>query len=175
MSFPSLLLALIVLYIFGPDAALIVAVLSVARLPVYMRTARAHARGLRDLAYIEAARGLGLGRWRIIVRHAIPSVVPTALALVTVEIGLVMLIESSLTFLGIGVQPPAVSWGLLAADGRSYLQTAWWLSFFPGLAICLTVVAINLLSTWVRLVTDPRQRWRFMPRSALEEVVEVQV
>ncbi|HEY0239034.1 MAG TPA: ABC transporter permease [Friedmanniella sp.] len=162
MSFPSLLLALIVLYVFGPRATLIVVVLAVTRLPVYLRTARARTRELREIAYVEAARGLGMGRWRIILRHGIPAVVPSALALVTVEIGLVMLIESSLTFLGVGVQPPQVSWGLLAAEGRSYLQTAWWLSFFPGLAICLTVVAINTLSGWSRLATDPKQRWRFI-------------
>ena len=166
MSFPSLLLALIVLYVFGPDAKLIVVVLAVARLPVYLRTTRVATRALRDLAYVEAARGLGLGRARIIVRHGIPSVIPTVLALVTVEIGLVMLIESSLTFLGIGVQPPQISWGLLAAEGRSYLQTSWWLSFFPGLAICLTVIAINIVSSWARLVSDPKQRWRFTPSAA---------
>lgn len=162
MSFPSLLLALVILYVFGPRATLIVVVLAITRLPVYLRTARARTRELREIAYVEAARGLGLSRWRIMIRHGIPAVVPTALVLVTVELGLVMLIESSLTFLGIGVQPPEVSWGLLAAGGRSYLGTAWWLSFFPGLAICLTVVAINVVSNWLRLAADPKQRWRFL-------------
>ncbi|WP_053207650.1 ABC transporter permease [Jiangella muralis] len=162
MSFPSLLLALIVLYVFGPQATLIVVVLAITRLPVYLRTARARTRAIRDLPYVEAARGLGLGRARIVVRHGIPAVVPIVLALVTVELGLVMLIESSLTFLGIGVQPPQISWGALAAEGRGYLATAWWLSFFPGLAICLTVIAINIVSGWSRSVTDPKQRWRFI-------------
>lgn len=162
MSFPSLLLALIVLYVFGPRATLIVLVLAITRLPVYLRTARARAREIRALPYVEAARALGLSRGRIIVRHGLPAVIPTTMALITVELGLVMLIESALTFLGIGVQPPAVSWGLLTAEGRGHLQTAWWLSFFPGLAICLTVIAINIVSSWSRLVADPRQRWRFI-------------
>lgn len=162
MSFPSLLLALIVLYVFGPQATLIVLVLAVTRLPVYLRTSRARAREIRALPYVEAARALGLSRWRIVARHGIPAVVPTTLTLVTVELGLVMLIESSLTFLGIGVQPPEVSWGLLAAEGRGHLQTGWWLSLFPGLAICLTVIAINIVSAWSRLASDPRQRWRFI-------------
>jgi peptide/nickel transport system permease protein len=170
MSFPSLLLALIVLYVIGPEAWLIVLVLSIARIPVYLRSSRALARELRDVSYVEAARGLGLSRWRIVGRHGLPAVLPNTLALVTVEFGLVMLIESSLSFLGIGVQPPAVSWGLMAADGRGYLQTAWWLSFFPGLAICLTVIGINIVSNWIRLVRDPKQQWRFFsPLTSAEE------
>lgn len=162
MSFPSLLLALIVCYVIGPEPWLIVLVLSIARIPIYLRSSRALSRELRELAYVEAARGLGLSRFRIVGRHALPAVLPNTLALVTVELGLVMLIESSLSFLGIGVQPPTISWGLMAADGRSYLQTAWWLSFFPGLAICLTVVGINIVSNWIRLIRNPKQQWRFV-------------
>lgn len=161
LSFPSLLLALIILYLLGSEPYVIVLVLGVTRIPVYLRTTRAQAREVKQLPYIDAARILGLRSWRIIGRHSVPAVVPTLMTLVTLELGLVMLIESSLTFLGIGVQPPAVSWGLMVAEGRGYLQSAWWLSFFPGAAISITVLAMNLVSNWARLVTDPRQRWRF--------------
>lgn len=161
LSFPSLLLALITLYLLGSEPYVIVLVLGVTRMPVYLRTARAQAREVKQLPFIDAARILGLRSWRIIGRHSLPAVLPTLMTLVTLELGLVMLVESSLTFLGIGVQPPAVSWGLMVAEGRGYLQSAWWLSFFPGAAISITVLAMNLVSNWARLVTDPRQRWRF--------------
>lgn len=161
LSFPSLLLALIALYLLGSEPYVIVLVLGVTRIPVYLRTARAEARQVKQLPYIDAARILGLRSWQIIGRHSLPAVVPTLVTLATLELGLIMLIESSLTFLGIGVQPPAVSWGLMVAEGRGYLQSAWWLSLFPGLAISVTVLSMNVLANWVRLVTDPHQRWRF--------------
>lgn len=161
LSFPSLLLALIALYLLGSEPYVIVLVLGVTRIPVYLRTARVEARQVKQLPYIDAARILGLRSWQIIGRHSLPAVVPTLVTLATLELGLMMLIESSLTFLGIGVQPPAVSWGLMVAEGRGYLQSAWWLSLFPGLAISVTVLCMNVLANWVRLVTDPHQRWRF--------------
>lgn len=167
LSFPSLLLALIVLYLLGSEPSVIVLVLGITRLPVYVRTARAQAREVKQHPYVDAARMLGLGGWRIVVRHSLPAVLPTVLTLVTLELGLVMLIESALTFLGIGVQPPSVSWGLMVADGRGYLQIAWWLSFFPGMAISLTVLAVNVVSNWARLATDPKQRWRFDTTTAM--------
>jgi peptide/nickel transport system permease protein len=161
LSFPSLLLALIMLYLLGSEPYVIVLVLGITRVPVYLRTARARAREVKQLQYIEAARVLGLSGARILFRHSVPAVVPTAMTLVTLELGLVMLTESALTFLGIGVQPPDVTWGLMVAIGRGYLQSAWWLSFFPGLAISSTVLATNVVSNWARLASDPRQRWRF--------------
>jgi peptide/nickel transport system permease protein len=87
-------------------------------------------------------------------------VVPTLMTIATVEFAYVMLAESGLSFLGIGIQPPEVSWGLMVAQGRNYLGTAWWLAFFPGLAIMLTTLAINLFASWLRIVMDPLQRWR---------------
>jgi peptide/nickel transport system permease protein len=161
LSFPSLLLALIMLYLFGSEPFVIVLVLGTTRIPVYLRTARAQAREVRELPYVEAAKALGLSGRRIITRHSLPAVLPTISTLVTLELGLVMLTESALTFLGIGVQPPDVTWGLMVADGRAYLETAWWLTFFPGMAISLTVLATNVVSNWARLVSDPKQRWRF--------------
>ncbi|XVQ10009.1 ABC transporter permease [Spirillospora sp. CA-255316] len=165
LSFPSLLLAVVVLYIFSPSAANIVAVLAIARIPVYLRTARAEAAELRGRLFVDAARTFGTRSGAVIVRHIAPVVAPTLLTVATVDFCFVMLAESSLSFLGIGIQPPDVSWGLMVAQGRQYLQTAWWTAVFPGVAIVITTVSATLLASWFRLATDPAQRWRLaLPR-----------
>ncbi|MFC5929409.1 ABC transporter permease [Cryobacterium melibiosiphilum] len=168
MSFPSLLLAVVILYVFSPSAANIVLILAVTRIPIYLRTARAESAELQSRTFVDAARTFGTKPNAIIRRHVIPVVTPTLLTLATLEFCYVMLAESSLSFLGIGIQPPDVSWGLMVAQGRQYLQTAWWLSFFPGLAIVLTTVAANVLAAWLRIATDPAQRWRLtLPRKRM--------
>lgn len=168
MSFPSLLLAVVILYVFNPSAANIVAVLAITRIPIYLRTARAESAELRSRTFVDAARTFGTKPNAIIRRHVVPIVLPTLLTLATLEFCYVMLAESSLSFLGIGIQPPDVSWGLMVAQGRQYLQTAWWLSVFPGLAIVITTVAANVLAAWLRIATDPSQRWRLtLPRKRL--------
>jgi peptide/nickel transport system permease protein len=110
--------------------------------------------------FVLGARALGASRLRIMVRHITPSIIPTLLTLGSVDLAYVILLESSLSFLGEGVQPPEMSWGLLVAQGQSYLLTAWWQSLFPGLVITLTTISLSLLSGWLRMVLDPRQRWR---------------
>ena len=168
MSFPSLLLAVVILYVFSPSAANIVLILAVTRIPIYLRTARAESAELQSRTFVDAARTFGTKPNAIIRRHVIPVVLPTLLTLATLEFCYVMLAESSLSFLGIGIQPPDVSWGLMVAQGRQYLQTAWWLSLFPGLAIVLTTVAANVLASWLRIATDPAQRWRLtLPRKRM--------
>ncbi len=160
MSFPSLLIAVVVLYIFEPKVANLVLVLSITRLPVYMRTARAEVLEIRERQFIAAAKTLGASHSRLITRHIAPLVVPTLTTIATLEFAFVMLAESSLSFLGIGIQPPEITWGLMVAQGRNYLQSAWWLSFFPGLMIMFSALALNLLSGWTRIALDPVQRWR---------------
>ncbi|MET1034024.1 MAG: ABC transporter permease [Arthrobacter sp.] len=160
MSFPSLLLAVVVLYVFSPSVANIVLILALTRIPIYLRTARAESAELQSRTFVDAARTFGARPNAIIVRHVIPVVTPTILTLATLEFCYVMLAESSLSFLGIGIQPPDVSWGLLVSQGRQYLQTAWWLSIFPGVAIVVTAISANLLAAWLRIATDPAQRWR---------------
>lgn len=165
LSFPSLLMAVVVLYVFSPSAANIVLVLAITRIPIYLRTARAESAELQSRVFVDAARTFGTGSSAIIRRHVFPIVLPTMLTVATLEFCFVMLAESSLSFLGIGIQPPDVSWGLMVAQGRTYLQTAWWLSFFPGLAIVITTVSTTILAAWVRIATDPDQRWRLtIPR-----------
>jgi peptide/nickel transport system permease protein len=160
MSFPSLLLAVVILYMFAPSVLNIVLVLAITRLPVYIRTTRAEVLELRERMFVSAARVMGASPVRIALRHVLPLVIPTLSTLATVEFAYVMLAESGLSFLGIGIQPPEVTWGLMVAQGRNYLGTAWWLAFFPGLAIMLTTLACNLVSSWLRIAADPLQRWR---------------
>ncbi|MDQ1022044.1 dipeptide/oligopeptide/nickel ABC transporter permease/ATP-binding protein [Streptomyces afghaniensis] len=160
LSFPSLLLAVVVLAVFSPSAASIVLVLAVARIPVYLRTARAEAAELRSRLFVDAARTFGTGSWAAIRRHVAPSVLPTLLTVAALDFCFVMLAESSLSFLGIGIQPPDISWGLMVAQGRQELRSAWWIALFPGLAIVLTTVSATVLASWARMTTDPGQRWR---------------
>lgn len=170
MSFPSLLLAVVVLYVFSPSAANIVLVLAITRIPVYLRTARAESAELQSRVFVDAARTFGASANSIIWRHVLPIVLPTLLTVATLDFCYVMLAESSLSFLGIGIQPPDVSWGLMVSQGRTYLHTAWWLSFFPGLAIVITTVSATILAAWARIATDPAQRWRLtVPQKRLSK------
>jgi peptide/nickel transport system permease protein len=160
MSFPSLLLAVVVLYVFEPRVGNLVLVLAITRVPVYLRTTRAEVLEIRERLFVAAARVMGAGGLRIVLRHVAPIVLPTLITVATVDFAFVMLAESALSFLGIGIQPPEITWGLMVAQGRNYLSVAWWLAFWPGLAIMLTTLALNLLAGWVRIATDPVQRWR---------------
>lgn len=164
MSFPSLLMAVIVLYVLEPRAFNVVMVLGITRMPVYIRVTRAEVLEIRERSFVEAARAMGASDARVILAHVFPVVMPTILTVATLDFANVMLNESALSFLGIGVQPPAVTWGLMVAQGRSYLSQAWWLTAFPGLAIVFTTMAANLLSNWVRIASDPVLRWRLEVR-----------
>jgi peptide/nickel transport system permease protein len=159
-SFPSLLLAVVVLYMLEPSVANLIIVLAVTRIPSYLRVARAEVLEVRERGFVDAARAMGASHTHILWHHVVPIVAPTLLTIMTVDFAIVMLSESGLSFLGIGIQPPEITWGLMVAQGYNYLSQAWWLAFFPGLMIMATTLSANLLSNWVRLVTDPVQRWR---------------
>jgi peptide/nickel transport system permease protein len=166
LSFPSLLLAVVVLYVFSPSAGNIILVLAIARIPIYLRAARAESAELQSRLFVDAARTFGAKSWAIIARHVAPTVLPTLFTVATLDFCFVMLTESSLSFLGIGIQPPDMSWGLMVAQGRQVLQSAWWIAVFPGLAIVVTTVSATVLASWARLAMDPGQRWRLtLPRS----------
>jgi peptide/nickel transport system permease protein len=159
-SFPSMLLALTVLFILQPNVGNLIIVLAIARTPIYLRVTRAEVLEIRERVFVDAARSIGAGQLHILRRHIIPVVAPTLLTITTVDFAAVMLMESSLSFLGIGIQPPEITWGLMVAQGREYLAQAWWLAIFPGIAIMLTTLSANILSAWLRLASDPVQRWR---------------
>ncbi|MDH2328058.1 ABC transporter permease [Cereibacter sp. SYSU M97828] len=160
MTLPSMLLAMIVLFVFEPGVTNVILVLAVSRIPIFMRTVRAEVLELKQRMFVVAARATGASTSRILLRHIAPMVLPTIINLAALEMAFVMLVESGLSFLGIGIQPPEVTWGLMVADGRNYLGSAWWLAFWPGLAIMLTAMSLNLLTNWLRVVTDPVERWR---------------
>lgn len=160
MSFPSLLLAVIVLYMLAPSVGNIIIVLAITRIPIYLRTTRAEVLEIRQRMFVQAAEVMGASSMRIVFRHILPMVIPTLVTIATLDFAFVMLAESSLSFLGIGIQPPEITWGLMVAQGKQYLTNAWWLAFWPGLAIILTTLSLNLLSNWMRIALDPVQRWR---------------
>jgi peptide/nickel transport system permease protein len=162
MGFPSLLTALVVLYVLGAGVWKVILVLAVTRWMVYARVTRSLVLSYRENVFVEAARAVGSSDRRILFLHLVPNLLSPILVLATLEVATIILTEASLSFLGLGIQPPQASWGLMLAEGRGYVQSAWWLVTFPGLMILLTALSLNLLSTWVRAVTDPVTRWRYL-------------
>jgi peptide/nickel transport system permease protein len=150
MSVPSLLIALLVLYVLGPSLTNVIFVLAITRWMVYARITRGLMLSLRSELFVEAAMSMGAGHGRTIFRHMVPNLAGPILVLATLEMAVMLLTEASLSFLGLGIQPPQSSWGLMLAQGREYLTTAWWLVTFPGLAILFTTLSINLVATWLR-------------------------
>jgi peptide/nickel transport system permease protein len=170
MGFPSLLLALFVLYVVGGGVVNVIVVLAITRWMVYARVTRGLVLSYRENVFVEAARATGCTDRRIIGRHLLPNLLSPIVVLATLEVAYMILTEAALSFLGLGIQPPQSSWGLMLSQGRQYITTAWWLVTFPGLAILLTALSLNLLATWTRAVSDPAQRWRYFGRSRASRV-----
>ena len=158
VAFPGLLLALLILAVIGPSMTTVIVVLALNGWMVYARMTRSVVLSLRQTAFVEAAEMLGCRTGRILVRHLLPNLAAPLLTLGTLEFARIVLAEAALSFLGLGVQPPATSWGLDVAQGKDYMFRAWWLVTFPGLAIAFTVLAINLIASWLRVTTDPVER-----------------
>jgi peptide/nickel transport system permease protein len=158
MAFPRLVLLIMIIALFEPTIGLIIAVLGLTQWPGTARLVRGEVLSLREQEYIQAARALGFGRTRIILRHLIPNVLAPVIVAATLGIGNTIVLEAGLSFLGFGVQPPTPSWGTLVADGRQNLIGAWWVATFPGLAIVATVLAFNLVGDGLRDALDPRLR-----------------
>ena len=156
---PALLVgaaAVMISGVLGPSLTTIIAVIGVSSWVVYARIVRGAALSLREREFVQAAQALGGGDGRILVRHILPNVFTPWLVVATLDMARVIVIESALSFLGLGVQPPAATWGGMLADGRVYISTAWWLATFPGLAILVTVLGINLFGDGLRDTLDPR-------------------
>lgn len=160
LSFPFILLALIFMAILGPGFWSIVVALTVAIWVNYARTVRGETLKLRESEYVIAAKAIGARSPRVLAVHLVPNLIHTIIVLATVDLAFVIIFESSLTFLGLGVQPPTASWGVMLAEGRNYMSDSPWMSIFPGIAIVLTVVGINLLGDWLRDALDPSLRNR---------------
>jgi len=158
MSFPVILLALILAVTAGPSFANVVVAIAVILWARYARVIRGNVLTLMQLDFIAQSRVAGAGAWRIITRHLFPNTFNTLVVLVTLQIGYVIIVEASLSFLGAGIPPPAPAWGSMIAEGREFVTRAWWASCFPGLAILLVVLAFNLLGDWLRDTLDPKLR-----------------
>ncbi len=158
LSFPVILLALILAVTVGPSFSNVVIAIAVILWARYARVIRGQVLTLMTLDFIAQARLAGAGAWRIITRHLLPNTLNTLVVLVTVQIGYVIIVEASLSFLGAGIPPPMPAWGSMIAEGRDVVTSAWWVSFLPGLAILLVVLAFNLLGDWLRDTLDPKLR-----------------
>lgn len=165
VSFPGILLILLVVGVLGPGVWTLILVLSVTNWMVYARLVRGIVSATRATPYVEAAEVIGCRPARVIFRHILPNLVSPLMTLVILEFTNIVLAEAAVSFLGFGVQPPATSWGLDVASGRDYLFIAWWLVTFPGLAIVATVLSINLFANWLRVTTDPEEREKRFARS----------
>ena len=162
MSVPLLLLALMVLFILGPSFTNIIIVFAVARWMLYCRVTRGVVLSLREQAFVDAAKAIGCSDGRIIGRHILPNLITPLLTLAALDVPRNILTESGLSFLGFGIQPPESSWGLMLSQGRQDIITAWWVVVVPGMAIFFTALSFNLFGVWMRAVSDPLQRWRWL-------------
>jgi len=158
-SFPDLILAMAIAMALGAGFATVIVAIAITRIPFGGRVIRAVVLSLKELSYVEAARGLGASHLRIMLRHILPQCVAPYLILATTHLGVAIIIEAALGFLGVGIPPPTPTWGNMLADSlNAGLVPPWWLVLFPGLAITITVLAFNLLGDGIRDILDPRLR-----------------
>ena len=158
MAIPLVLFALLIVAALGPSLTNLIIVLALTSWTRYARIVRGQVLVLREREFILSARAAGAGPVRIMLRHILPNVMTPALVVGTLELARVIVMDAALSFLGLGVQPPTPSWGRMLSEGRVYIESAWWVVTFPGLAIALTVLAVNLLGDWLRDYFDPRLR-----------------
>jgi peptide/nickel transport system permease protein len=156
LAFPVLLLGVALLAVLGPGELNLILVLGVSGWITYARIVRGETLSLKEREFVEAARALGARDRYLLARHILPNVLPPITVVATFSVARVIIAEASLSFLGLGMPPPAPSWGAMLDEGRNYITTGWWLALFPGLAILLLVLGINLVGDWLRDLLDPR-------------------
>jgi ABC-type dipeptide/oligopeptide/nickel transport system permease subunit len=155
LAFPFILLVLAVIAVLGPSLVNMIIVLGIADWPLYARVVRAETTSIRERDFIAASRALGLGHMRIVFRQILPNLVSTIVVIATLQVARVIILESFLSFLGLGIQPPTPAWGNMLGEGRVYMLNSWWIAAFPGLAIFVTTLAINLMGNALRDWLDP--------------------
>jgi peptide/nickel transport system permease protein len=158
LAFPLILLTLAVVALLGASLRNLIIVMAITTWMIYARVVRGLTLSLREQEFVQAIRALGAHDTRIIARHVLPNVLPPVMVILTLEVARVILMESALSFLGLGVPPPTPTWGRMLAEGRDYLTVAGWISIFPGIAIMVTVLGINFLGDGLRDLLDPRLR-----------------
>jgi len=160
LSLPVILLALLIGAISGPSFTNIVIVISLVLWSQYARMSRGETLRVKNEEYVDLARTSGLGHVAIIFKHILPNIAPSLIVVATLQVGVVIVLEASLSFLGVGVPPPNPSWGAMVSEGRSYVVTAWWVSAFPGIAIVMVVMAVNVLGDTLTDRINPALRGR---------------
>jgi peptide/nickel transport system permease protein len=156
LAFPVLLLGVVVIAVLGASLTNMILVLGASGWVTYARIARGETLSLKERDFVAAARALGAPARHVVARHLLPNVLPPLLVVTTFSVARTIIAEASLSFLGLGLPPPTPSWGAMLDEGRNYITTGWWLALFPGLAILLLVLAINLCGDWLRDALDPR-------------------
>lgn len=158
LAIPGILLALVLAIALGPSFQTVIIVVAVSFWPNYARLVRGETLSIKSQDFINRARVAGASNVRIMTRHVFPNVVNTIIVLATLQVGQVILLEASLSFLGAGLPRPTPAWGLMVAQGRELIVSSWWVAFFPGLAILLAVLSMNLMGDWLRDRLDPKLR-----------------
>jgi len=158
MSVPIILVAIVLATAIGASFTSVVIIVALYLWSVYARQTRAETLKWRESLFVKRARVIGCSNPRILFRHILPNMVNTLIVLVTLQVGFVIVFEASLSFVGVGIPRPNPAWGLMVSEGRQFVLSAWWVPFFPGAAIVLTVLAFNLLGDWLRDQLDPRLR-----------------
>jgi peptide/nickel transport system permease protein len=157
-AFPAMLLAIAVIAILGPGTTNAMIAIGITYTPVFARVTRSSVLGVRESVYVRASRSIGSSDLRLLFRHVLPNAAPPIIVQTSVSLAFAVLAEAALSFVGLGTQPPAPSWGRMLSEGREFIDLAWWIAVFPGLAIVLLVLAFNLLGDGLRDVLDPQQR-----------------
>ena len=158
LAIPFILLALSMVAILGPSLQNVILAIAVRTWIVYARVIRGTVLSVKENEFVLGARAVGSGTNRIMFRHILPNVLSPAIVIGTLYLGRMIIIESALSFLGVGVPPPTPTWGGMLAHGREYLDTAWWIAFFPGVVLMITVLSVNLLGDWLRDALDPKMK-----------------
>lgn len=158
LSVPFFLLAILVVAILGPSLVNTVIVLATVRWPRYARVAFGQTLEAHSREFVKSSVAVGVGPWRLFSRHILPEVLPSLIVVATLEVGLMIIYEAALSFIGLGAQPPTPSWGAMLSEGQQYVASAWWIATFPGLALFIIVVSVNRLGDLLRDRLDPRER-----------------
>lgn len=158
LAIPSILFSLVVLAVLGPGVITLIIALAFTKWVVYARLVRGEVLSIKERDYVRAARSIGVKNIHIILRHVLPNVFSSFIVVSALTVASTIIGEASLSFLGLGIQPPTVSWGVMLSDGRNYLATNWWIATFPGIAITIAVLGIIFLGDWLRDVLDPRSQ-----------------
>ncbi|MGY6211162.1 ABC transporter permease [Cytobacillus firmus] len=156
LAIPSILFILVVLAVFDPSILVLIIVIGLTNWVTYARVVRGEVLSIKEREFVKASKSIGTNSLTIMLQHILPNILSSFIVISTLSVATTIVLEASLSFLGLGIQPPDVSWGGMLTDGRNYLATNWWLATFPGIAITITVLGIIFLGDWLRDVLDPR-------------------